>query len=166
MTVTEIAAAIDVPKRFWASVDTTTFGECWIWTGQRRRDGYGVFVVGGRKYGAHRYSLMLTGRTLESGEFVCHRCDVKACVRPSHLFVGDALANNRDARDKGRYSNRPSFPSPGERNGSAKITTNDVHCIRALYAKGCLQKEIAEMFGLGQSHISRIIRGESWKHLL
>jgi hypothetical protein len=35
---------------------------------------------------------------------VLHRCDVKACVRPDHLFLGNQSDNLSDAALKGRLA--------------------------------------------------------------
>jgi hypothetical protein len=53
----------------------------------------------------------------------------------------------------------------GEKNGRAKVTDNDIQKIRNLYKEGMKQTEIAKIFGIHQTNISRIIRGTSWKHL-
>lgn len=51
----------------------------------------------------------------------------------------------------------------GEQNPAAKISASQVSEIRAAYRAGQLtQVELARAYGLGQSHISRITRGESW----
>ena len=50
-----------------------------------------------------------------------------------------------------------------EQNPAAKISASQVSEIRAAYRAGQLtQVELARAYGLGQSHISRITRGESW----
>ena len=88
-------------ERFWSRVDKT--GECWLWQGCVNGRGYGTFAVDGkRRVMAHRYSLELSGITIPPGEFACHRCDVRACVNPAHLFVGSCLENWRDMVAKGR----------------------------------------------------------------
>ncbi|MGD9885811.1 MAG: HNH endonuclease signature motif containing protein [Reyranella sp.] len=79
---------------------------CWIWTGKGQR--YGHVSVGTIKDGdrrtalAHRVSWELYRGPIPDGILVCHRCDVTFCVRPDHLFLGDAKANNADALSKGR----------------------------------------------------------------
>jgi DNA invertase Pin-like site-specific DNA recombinase len=35
---------------------------------------------------------------------VLHRCDVRACCNPHHLFIGTQQDNIRDAAEKGRLS--------------------------------------------------------------
>jgi len=92
-------------ERFWARVDRG--GDCWVWQGARMRNGYGVVKVEGwacKTTGAHRVAYTLTHGPIPAGLLVCHRCDVKLCVNPAHLFLGTYLENNQDCRAKGRGS--------------------------------------------------------------
>lgn len=68
---------------------------CWLWNGTVSQKGYGVASVEGhRPIGAHRIVVeILTGRPLLQAEFACHTCDVRACVRPDHLYLGSAGTN-------------------------------------------------------------------------
>ncbi len=51
----------------------------------------------------------------------------------------------------------------GETAPSAKLTEADIPQIRSLTAK-YLQREIASMFGVTESSISRLLSGKTWKH--
>lgn len=56
---------------------------------------------------------------------------------------------------------------PGEANGQHILTDDLVRKIRSAYIRGkTKQKDLAVQFGVGQSTISRVIRGESWGHIL
>lgn len=63
-----------------------------------RSDGYGRTSIGP----AHRVSIMFALGTLAEDKLVCHRCDNKPCVEPSHLYVGTFADNNRDTVTRGR----------------------------------------------------------------
>lgn len=45
---------------------------------------------------------------------------------------------------------------------NVKLDQSSVNEIRALYAKGALQRELAERFHISRTQIGRIVRNESW----
>lgn len=92
---------------FWSYVYKPSKRECWVWTGKRNRDGYGLW---GRKY-AHRASMEIDGQP-PGKAFVLHRCDNPPCVNPTHLYLGTPQDNMRDAIARGLH---PGNPKKGER---------------------------------------------------
>lgn len=93
-------------SRFWAKVERG--GGCWLWRGAiSRATGYGSLSFGPKgsspQY-AHRVSWALSHGPIPAGQFVCHSCDVPACVNPAHLFLGTHTDNMRDASQKGRLA--------------------------------------------------------------
>lgn len=102
-------------ERFWEKVDKS--GDCWLWLGFVEPRGYGQFCeTGTRKtVPAHRVAWELHhGETIPAGLFVCHRCDVRHCVNPDHLWLGDHDENMKDMTSKGRQAR-------GERHGYRKF---------------------------------------------
>lgn len=94
-------------ERFWPKVDQTGGPDaCWPWTRSLFRRGlpYGQFQWRGRPHVAHRIAWMLTNGEIPEGMKVCHRCDNPPCCNPSHLFLGDQSANERDKVAKGRWN--------------------------------------------------------------
>ena len=51
----------------------------------------------------------------------------------------------------------------GERHYKSKLTANDVQNIRAQYASGALQSDLAEQYGVRANNISFIVRRITWK---
>ncbi len=154
--------------RFWAKVRKSD--GCWLWTGGAPDPGYGLFWVGGRNVGAHRFSYELHFGTVPDGLFVCHHCDVRACVRPDHLFLGTAADNSADMVRKGRSprlfgernSNRRT--RRGEDSHFARLTWTAVEEIRAIWKAGTqTQRALAEKYGVHPSLISHICAGRIWK---
>jgi hypothetical protein len=77
---------------------------CWLWTGRYGNQGYGTYGGGrrGERVQAHRLVWEVTNGPIPTGLFVLHRCDVRGCVNPAHLFLGTAKDNTRDMMAKGR----------------------------------------------------------------
>lgn len=139
-------------ERFWHYVDKS--GECWVWTGATFGPGrYGSFYVNGRAVGAHTHSARLAGLEPSKKRYVCHSCDNPSCVRPNHLFLGTPKENTVDMLAKGRGK----WPR-GDSHHLSKLTEADVMAILALKGQ-VTQKEIAAMYGVDPSHISRIMSG-------
>lgn len=130
-------------------------GDCTEWTGYRDKDGYGQIQVDGRPERAHRVAYELRHGAIPEGQLLRHTCDNPPCINPDHLVPGDEAENSQDMIERGRSL-------AGERNPAAKLSPQDVARIRDLAGSGVQQREIAESFSLGQSHVSRIVRGESW----
>lgn len=70
-------------------------GDCWEWTGQLDRYGYGAFKYQGKKHKAHRWIYEKLHFTLEPDMVVDHLCRNRKCVRPEHLELVTMAENTR-----------------------------------------------------------------------
>lgn len=137
--------------RFWEQVDKS--GDCWLWTGAVVTNGYGQFYDGDRRVTAHRYSYRLANGSVPDGLSVCHKCDVRRCVRPSHLFAGTHAENMQDAMSKGRLGGpREDYL---ERNRSAF----GQHLRALRIAAGLTQQELGALAGMFPSAVSFLESG-------
>jgi hypothetical protein len=143
--------------RFWSKVDFS--GSCWVWTGAQS-DGYGSVWVDGQAERAHRVVWLALHGSIPDGLHVLHRCDNRACVRPSHLFLGTIADNNADMLAKGRH--RVVF---GERNGRAVLTEGTVREIRRLHQDGMGYIRISRRIGVTHETVRRIVKRRIWAHV-
>jgi hypothetical protein len=144
-----------LPERevfFWTLVDKS--GECWIWNGLRKQNGYGKFCWNKKVGLAHRFCWLITHGEIPEGKFVCHHCDNPTCVNPSHLFLGSPKDNVSDMWAKGRAS---SPPHPNQ-----KLSAQAVQKIRLSRES---QKSLAQQFSIHPSVISRIRSGVSHRSI-
>jgi hypothetical protein len=148
-------------------------GDCLTWTGPKTSGGYGLLGVragsGWKTRLTHRVAYEVFIGAIPSGLQVQHSCNVRHCFEPSHLSVGTLKENAEYMVACGRSTKDRRFPHSGpcgERNRHASLTEIDVLNIRVRFDAGCVtQTDLAIEFGVLQSTIGRIIRGETWKHV-
>jgi hypothetical protein len=145
-------------ERFWGKVDKS--GDCWLWVGARDGRGYGKLQVGTmakpKLANAARLSYEIAYGPIPDKAYVLHRCDVRSCIKPEHLFLGDAATNMADMVAKNRQRK-------GEGVASAKLTRRDVSLIRSLYEGGVKQTQLARTFGVSGATINAIVHGRTWR---
>lgn len=141
---------------FWTCYRVLPNG-CWEWAGGLGGMGYGMLRLDGANYTAHRIAWSLAmGCAIPAGMEVCHSCDYRPCVNPSHLFLGTHAENMRDAARKGRSA------AAQRSRKDAKLTPQDVVAIRVAEGK---QWDIARRFGVTQSTVSRIKLQRRWSDM-
>lgn len=117
---------IDVDFIFERSMPEPNTG-CWIWLGGYANGICPSMGFEGRIEKVSRVSFeVANGHPPTDGSYVCHRCDLPACVNPGHLWEGSPSDNVQDAISKGRHV----APKRG-RHGLAKLTEADVALICA-----------------------------------
>jgi hypothetical protein len=146
--------------RFWNKIAWGDKESCWLWTAGKTKAGYGHFYIKGRgMVYAHRLAWELK-HSNPGRSHVLHSCDTPACVNPDHLFLGDHAANMQDCARKGRVVAFGRGRKPHWKETGRKITREIAEEIRR--APGS-HRTIAERYGLHQTTVSDIKRGDIWK---
>ena len=149
-------------ERYWAFVDTSGGPDaCWLWTGGCGTRGYGMFWIGSRYIGAHRWGYLTFVGPLALGQIVRHTCDNPPCQNPRHWLPGTHQDNCDDRISRGR-----SNTLRGSLAASAKLTESQALDIRARYAAGGItQQTLGEEYGVTGQHISHSVTRKSWTHI-
>lgn len=161
----------ELEQRFWSKVCISD--GCWEWLAALDGRGYGKLLIGSRSDNsrryvqAHRISFEIMNGPIPTGAVVCHRCDNKRCVRPSHLFVGSQAENVRDCVQKGRHGSRvkPHRVARGEANANAKLTAEIVRTMRAARLHGMSVALLARAYDVSVPTVRAAISGKTWRHV-
>lgn len=132
--------------------------ECLIWPFTRNKSGHAtVKFEGSNQVVARIVCVKLKGPAPTSDHEAAHSCGRGhlGCVNGNHLRWATHAENEADKITHGT-SNR------GARHGMAKLTEPEIKIIRAIKAPS---RQIAAMFGVSQTTISKIKRGEGWSHV-
>ena len=138
---------------------------CWLWVGTIGNKGYGRFGTGTTKLGtfkshpAHRASYQVYRGPIPDGMFVCHKCDVRSCVNPDHLFIGTNLDNNRDMVRKGRAK-----LLKGSSNGFARLNEEQAYLIRHGHPE-LTNKQAAELYDVSVGAVNAVRTNRTWRHI-
>jgi len=134
---------------------------CWIWLGATTHNGYGRMVMGSRSDGsrrserAHRVAYEQAYGPIPQGLEVCHRCDIRTCINPEHLFCGTHAENMADRDRKGRNIKAPILR--GELAPWAKLSDKQIAYIRGSTIPS---PYIAKTLGVTPSYIRALRRGK------
>lgn len=132
-------------------------GKCLVWTGPLDHKGYGQMAgaPGGK---AHRYAYERAyGVKLSPREHVCHECDIRHCVEPTHLHAGSGIENMHDMYSKGRGRK-----AHGESNGNA-VLTEDI--VRQIMVSAETNRELANRLGVKYGRVQEVRTGRAWNHV-
>lgn len=159
------ADRIGIEVRLWAGVDRRGPDDCWPWQ-RATRKGYGTIKVEAGELGvekkrdmyAHRVVFRVVhGRWPEP--IARHTCDNPPCCNPAHVIEGTAAQNMRDKYERGRACH-----PPGELSARAVVPNAVVREARERYAQGgILQRELASIYGVAQTTVSRWVRGVRYR---
>ena len=112
---------------------------CILWVGNTGKTGYGMLNWQNQVWLAHRLAWMEIHGRIPAGMNILHRCDVRPCINPAHLFLGTTADNMRDLREKERIRGR--------------LTNGALAAIRS--ATGS-PREIAARYGVPEGVVSKI----------
>ena len=151
---------IPLEERFWSMVNKNgpvqehcpELGNCWIWTGCKSHNGYGMITVNGSSKRIHRASWEIHNGPIPEGMLICHHCDNPPCVRPDHLFLGTTQNNVDDKFNKGR--------------NNSKLTDEQVIFIKSYPIYRGSQRDLIKRFNVSQQLISGIVNNKRWKHII
>lgn len=143
------------PNEVYARIQANTarMGQCLVWRGAIKDNGYGVIRVAviepdGRRrrvtIAVHRVAHYLhTGRW---PEITRHTCDHRPCCDFNHLEDGTQADNLADMARRNRSTR-------GERSATAKLTQARAD---AIYADPAPRKDIATRYGVSRQTVDRI----------
>ncbi len=167
-----------IEERFWENVCICTYDRgCWLWIAGTSLNGYGCFHArrSHPEY-AHRVAWILNHGPIPHGLCVLHKCDVRACVRPDHLFLGTRRDNSHDARAKGRlgpqcdtfrkmWANRPRELAE-DWQYNVKLNAEAVREIRSTYQfRKITLSHFAKKFGVSYQTIHEVVTFQTWRHV-
>lgn len=78
---------------------------CIEWVSSKIPSGYGRISYKGKNMYAHRFSFLIHIGDIPEGKQVCHTCDNRSCVNPTHLWLGTIQENLIDRDNKKRVRN-------------------------------------------------------------
>lgn len=145
------------PKNLFKSIDDifdrctpVTETGCWLWDGGLYKTGYAAVSINRMMFRVHRLAYIMANGEDVHGKDVCHKCDVRPCCNPAHLFLGTRKDNLQDMAEKERQPNR-------------KLCWSDVRNIRALYPSGCIsQKALGKIYGVSERTIFDVVHYLKW----
>lgn len=136
---------------------------CWLWVGTKPEiTGYikvkrTIFGKEFRVYSAHQLSYIVFNGEYNRALLICHKCNIRNCVNPGHLYAGTAKQNQEDKARAGSVK--------GVLNPFAKLNDHKVRGIRYWITRQLSDGAIGLLFGTDKSNINLIRNGKAWTHV-
>jgi len=132
-------------------VEVDPNGGCWLWSMSLCVDGYGRVRIESeqRELKAHRHSWTILRGPIPDGLHVLHKCDVRCCVNPDHLYLGTREQNMADMVSRNRRG--PQAPYK-------RIPQAQKDMIHRWVLSGTPKKVIARMFGVDPASVRRVTK--------
>jgi hypothetical protein len=148
------------PARFLQDAIRYDGNDCLPWPFAENGKGYGVIWNGKRMQLVTRIVCEARhGPAPSPLHEAAHSCGKghESCCTPAHLHWATHQENELEKVDHGTHRK-------GERHPLVKLSEEEVRQIREL--KGVLlQREIAELYGIKRTQVSRIHSGKRWGHI-
>jgi hypothetical protein len=144
--------------RFLSKIEKTD--TCWFWKAKGRCNGYGFLKIDKRNIPAHRISYQIHNGDFDFNLHVLHKCDIRNCVNPEHLFLGTNKDNIDDKVSKDRQAK-------GSDNGNSILNEEQVKEIK-LHLQNKYYgyiKNLVSKYNVSETCIRDIKRGRTWKHI-
>jgi hypothetical protein len=120
---------------------------CWLWTAAKDTKGYAVLNVRGKVVRAHRLIMEYVNQTPGSLQ-VNHKCNIRHCINPDHLYLGTQSDNIHQAVTEGRV------------HPPRKTKQEIISLAKALRCLGWPLQDIADFCLIGIATASRICHGD------
>lgn len=164
MTTIEDLKQTKQGSKFFNRVNQTP--TCWLWT-VGTMSGYGWMRCPkrGRNFRTHQWIMMELFGEVPSGKEVCHKCNIRLCVNPEHLYFGTRSENQKDSV-RARTHNWVTQDKHGEKHPTAVLTDEVVKTIRSLRDQGIAALAIARHLKINPSTVNNVFykRGR-WSHI-
>ena len=137
-------------------------GDCWEWRGALQHNAPTPTIRWEEKVGSVRRFIAIEQGKLVKGKYATCKCRNNMCVNPDHVTLVTRKRLQELIADESGYANNPTRTKKIAEVARArgKLTVELVAAIRE--APGT-QRAIAKQYGVGQSTISAIMRGKTWR---
>lgn len=143
-------------------VEADPNGGCWLWPGASAGS-YGSIKIRSDRvlFAVHRVTYWVRHGPIPPRMHVLHKCDVRLCCNPDHLFAGTQSDNLQDASRKGRlHFQAYNRLRKGALHPLAALTDMDIEALKTLHSAGFKMPYLASLFRISPGHGWKIIRGD------